>query len=98
METVKKQRGRKKGEKMEPKAMIIDPVLDPFQIKVEESSFTVVKNNEVQPWGYYTTLSNALRSVAKFKLGLDKNKTFTLDEYISRHENAVKEITNKILI
>ncbi len=86
-----KKRGRKKGTTERP--TIKDPLLSPFYIQIEESSFTVLKENDPVAYGYYVSLAVALERIVKFKMALGTEKNFSLSEYISQYIQS----TNKFL-
>lgn len=86
-----KKRGRKKGSIDRP--TIKDPLLHPFFIQIEESSFTVFKENDPVAFGYYVSLAVALERIVKFKLALGEEKNFSLSEYISQYIQS----TNKFI-
>jgi len=96
---VKKKRGRQKGqtfEPREPKAVIKDALLEPFYIKIDDKSFSVMKGTEILAWGYYTNLGSALRAITKFKMAEKTNTVFSLKEYISQHESILEKIVEKV--
>jgi hypothetical protein len=59
-------RGRAKGQ-VSKKCLISDPLLDKWEIHIDEGSHTfMVVNKETQMnEGYYTTVGHALKSIAK---------------------------------
>jgi len=89
-------RGRVKGSKREVRPQIVDEILEPFYIKIEDSSFSILKRGEVQPWGYYSHLGNALDKIAKFKLANSTVKSFSLQGYISQLEKLSNTIKSTI--
>lgn len=91
-------KGRLKGSKMEERPVIKDENLSPYFIKLEDKSFTVMKEGDVQPWGYYTSLEYALEKITLFKLANSKIKTFSLSEYIARLENSFNALKQTIKI
>lgn len=91
---VAKKRGRKAGPTSKP--LIKDPLLDPFYIQVEDGSFTVLKEGEAIAWGFYHSLSTALEKIAKFKLASNKEKIFSLTEYIQSYEKSIDKLLQTI--
>lgn len=83
---------------MQERPIIKDENLNPYYIKLEDSSFTVFKEGDNNPWGYYGKLEYALEKIALFKLANSKIKTFSLSEYITRLENSFNTLKQTIKI
>lgn len=88
--------GRKKGDAKT--VLIRDAVLEPFYINVQDKSFNVFKEGDANGYCYCTTLSNALDNIVKFQLALagEKDKTYSLSEYIEQYQKATQTISSKI--
>lgn len=91
-----KKRGRKAGEVYN--VTIKDKVLDPFYIKVDESCFAVFKINDPNGFAYCSNLSNALNKIVKLQLALpaQKDKQYSLAEFINQYTQATKTISQTI--
>ena len=93
-----KKRGRQKGQ-TNMLSMIKDPLLEPFQVKIEENQFVLVKNDakgKEEVYGYYSKLSYCLLKVAEIKT--PNQPTFTLSEYVERYKDVSNELLAKVTI
>ena len=50
-------RGRQKGQ-TKRMSLIVDPIIAPYQIQVEEDQFVLIDTEKDKPLGYYTKLQN----------------------------------------
>jgi hypothetical protein len=89
-------RGKQKGY-IKEKITIEDKALTPFYIVDEERQFILMKEGSITPFGYYTSLSNAIWSASK-EVNRIKNagKKFSLSEYINRYEEVNTQILKAI--
>ena len=53
-------RGRQKGQ-TKRMSKIIDPIIAPYEIQVEEDQFVLVDTSKDKPLGYYSDLANAIK-------------------------------------
>lgn len=90
------------------KATIKDPLIEPYEIDIEENQFILVKPTVTQSGkgagqilrtgvGYYTNLSSALLAVAKRKLS-DVQRVYTIREYMNEHKAMLDKFSQKITI
>lgn len=86
-------RGKQKGYKKDS-VKIDDKVLHPFYIISEDRQYTLMKENTLAAYGYYSSLANALQAASK-ELNKMKHtgKTVSLDEFITSYQ----KINNQIL-
>lgn len=94
--TEKKGRGRAKGQ-VSKKVIIADPLLGKYNISVDEGSncFIIVNTDTDMNEGYYTTVSHALKAIAKKQtvpVGFN-NTTMTLSEYLT----AIKSVEKRLM-
>lgn len=76
----------------ETNGMVIrDKMLHPYYINVEKGSYTVFKEGSPIHEGCFTQFPSAIRSIVQKKLNSQQG-VVTLNEYISRYENAVKQL------
>lgn len=83
---------------------IKDEILEPYEIWQDAYNFSVGipyinKNGDVNLTNasYFTSLSNALINVAKFKMA-DKDVVVNLKEYIEQYEVIKNDILNTIKV
>ena len=55
-------RGRQKGQ-TKRMSMIKDPVIDPYEIQVEEDQFVLIDTDKDKPLGYYSNLESAVKKM-----------------------------------
>jgi hypothetical protein len=91
-------RGKQKGYTKD-KVTIQDKSIAPFFIVDEERQFILMKEGTISPFGYYTSLANALHSASK-ELNRIKNagKAVSLTEYLSRYEEVNTQILKAIKV
>ncbi len=106
-EIKKKGRGRPKGSgsgknKGGNETVIIDPLLNPYKIYVDDNCYTIVDkdkpvtNSTIQiekPYGYYTSLGGALTKIIKMKMV--SNKTYSISEYIKEYKEMTESFRSK---
>jgi hypothetical protein len=91
---VKKQRGRQAGS-VKQSSRIEDPVLGNYYIDVCSNSFDVCKKGSIQPLGFFTTLSNALKAIAKEYIP-EMDKKMTIKEYIAHNQRILDKMNEFI--
>lgn len=71
--------------------------MNPYVIYVEESQYTVVEPTEKyeKVYGYFNTLASALHKITLL-LVLKGESTMTLEEYITKYNNTVQNLLNKV--
>jgi hypothetical protein len=89
MEIVKK-RGRQAGS-IKQSTRIEDPMLGNYFIDVTKDSFDVSKKGSQQPLGFFTTLSGALKFIAKEHIP-EMNKKLTIKEYIAENQKILDKM------
>lgn len=87
---VKKTRGRQAGS-VKQSSRIEDPVLGDYYIDVCINSFDVCKKGSIQPLGFYTSLSNALKAIAKEYIP-EMEKKMTIKEYIAHNQSILDKM------
>lgn len=73
---------------------IEDPLLGKYHIEVGDESYNVMEEGKKNPLGYYTSLTNALKKIAK--LGIEKKATYTIQEYINEYKNLIEQTKHLI--
>jgi hypothetical protein len=97
-----KKRGRPAGRPLGVKniTVIEDEMIFPYKIYIDEHCFNVVdaksKSHIEKSFGYFTSLSSALKKIVKMQL--TNNKTYTLPGFVNDFENKLKEFETKITI
>lgn len=82
------------------RTIISDPVLLPYKIIVTQNSHNVVDAVRPEgaiadnPYGYFTSLDNALLKIARLKT--TKNKTYSLKEYIDEYKNTINSLREAV--
>lgn len=82
------------------RTIISDPVLLPYKIIVTQNSHNVVDAVRAEgaiadnPYGYFTSLDNALLKIARLKT--TKNKTYSLKEYIDEYKNTINSLREAV--
>lgn len=89
-------RGKQKGYTKE-KVTIQDKTIAPFYVVDEDRQYVLMKEGSITPYGYYTSLANALRSAAR-ELNRTKNagKTVSLTEFMDRYEAINNQIIKAV--
>jgi hypothetical protein len=89
-------RGKQKGYKKE-KITIQDKAISPFYIVDEDRQFILMKEGTISPYGYYTSLGNALTSAAR-EINRSKNsdKKVSLSDYLTRYEEVNTQIIKAV--
>lgn len=93
MGEVKTGRGRQKGQ-TKNYTIIKDPLLSPYEIQVDESSFNLMKPNAkggLDNFGYFSSLEGAVRQVVRDEK-MPKGKILTLREYITEYRNETQKL------
>jgi hypothetical protein len=82
------------------RTIISDPILRPYKIIVTQNSHNVVDEIRAEgaiadnPYGYFTSLDNALLKIARLKT--TKNKTYSLKEYIDEYKNTINSLREAV--
>ncbi len=82
------------------RTVISDPVLLPYKIIVTQNSHNVVDAVRAEgaiadnPYGYFTSLDNALLKIARLKT--TKNKTYSLKEYINEYKDVINSLREAV--
>lgn len=86
-------RGKQKGFKKD-RVVIEDNSITPFYVVDEDRQYILMKKGSTIPFGYFTSLGNALQSVSR-ELHRNSNtqQKLNLSEYLKRYD----ELSNKIL-
>jgi hypothetical protein len=89
-------RGKQKGFKKE-KITIQDKAISPFYIVDEDRQYILMKEGTISPYGYYTSLGNALTSAAR-EINRLKNsdKKVSLSDYLNRYEEVNTQILKAV--
>ena len=87
-------RGRQKGQ-TKRMSKIIDPIIAPYEIQVEEDQYVLVDTSKDKPLGYYSNLSTAIRKISRLGLANQKEE-YTLAGYIESFNNIKNKLTNSI--
>jgi hypothetical protein len=89
-DVVVKKRGRQPGT-VKQSSRIEDPILGDYFIDVTKSSFDVSKKGSIQPLGYYTSLNNALKAIAKEYIP-EMDKKMTIKQYIAENQKILDKM------
>ena len=84
-------RGRQKGQ-TKRMSMIKDPVIDPYEIQVEEDQYVLVDTEKDKPLGYYSNLEQVIKKVSRMSLANQK-ENYTLTGFIESFNNIKNKIT-----
>ena len=87
-------RGRQKGQ-TKRMSKIIDPIIAPYEIQVEEDQYVLVDTSKDKPLGYYSNLSTAIRKISRLGLANQKEE-YTLAGFIESFNNIKNKLTNSI--
>ena len=87
-------RGRQKGQ-TKRMSKIIDPIIAPYEIQVEEDQYVLVDTSKDKPLGYYSNLSTAIRKISRLGLANQKEE-YTLAGFIESFNNIKDKLTNSI--
>ena len=84
-------RGRQKGQ-TKRMSMIKDPVIDPYEIQVEEDQYVLVDTEKDKPLGYYSNLEQVIKKVSRMSLANQK-EDYTLAGFIESFNNIKNKLT-----
>ena len=84
-------RGRQKGQ-TKRMSMIKDPVIDPYEIQVEEDQYVLVDTEKDKPLGYYSNLEQVIKKVSRMSLANQK-EDYTLAGFIESFNNIKDQLT-----
>lgn len=88
--------GRKKGFKKQS-IEIRDSYIEPYYIICEDRQYIKMQTGSTMPQGYYTSLSNVIRTIIKDQLLLKKaGSSFTLSQFIHEYEHLQSKILSRI--
>ena len=87
-------RGRQKGQ-TKRMSIIKDPIIDPYEIQVEEDQYVLIDTKKENPLGYYTNLSSAVDKISRLGLANQK-EIYTLAGFIESFNNIKNKLTNSI--
>ena len=91
-------KGKAKGFK---KSMVTlrDSVLGEYYVTQDDTQYTLMKEGNTIPLGYFSNLSSVLKRVSKLRL-VEKNtqQDLSIQEYLDSYSNISQEITNKFSI
>lgn len=88
----KKSFGRVKGQ-TKSQSIISDALLAPYEIQVDEYSFTVVDSNKPTNGfcGSFTNLSSAINKIVQFQVA-SKRETYSLSEFMTEYKETKNNI------
>ena len=84
-------RGRQKGQ-TKVMSKIKDPVIDPYEIYIEEDQFVLVDTSKDKPLSYHGSLETAIRKITRISLATAED-SYTLTGFIESYNN----IKNKLI-
>ena len=87
-------RGRQKGQ-TKRMSKIVDPIIAPYEIQVEEDQFVLVDTEKDKPLGYYSNLESAIRKVSRMSLA-NAREEYTLTGFIESYNNIKNKLTKTI--
>ena len=91
-------RGKQKGHQ---KAMltIMDEMLEPYYITLDESQYTLMTEGSTLPIGYYNNLGNTLQKIARLlTVKASNQEQVNLSEYLNRYDAISTKLNNTINI
>jgi len=88
----KKSFGRVKGQ-TKSQSIISDALLAPYEIQVDEYSFTVVDSNKPTNGfcGSFTNLSSAINKIVQFQVA-SRRETYSLSEFMTEYKETKNNI------
>jgi hypothetical protein len=88
----KKSFGRVKGQ-TKSQSIISDALLAPYEIQVDEYSFTVVDSNKPTNGfcGSFTNLSSAINKIVQFQVA-SRRETYSLNEFMTEYKETKNNI------
>ena len=89
-------RGRQKGQ-TKRMSVIKDPIIAPYEIKVEEHQYVLVDTEKDKPLSYHGSLDNAIKRISQIYLANSK-ESYTLTGFIESYKNIVEQLTLKFKI
>ena len=84
-------RGRQKGQ-TKRMSVIIDPLITPYEIQVEEDQYVLIDTDKDKPLGYYSDLEAAIKRVSRMSLANAKEE-YTLEGFIESFNNIKNKLT-----
>ena len=96
---------KERNESIDLTMWIRDDVIKPYEIKVDENCYYVMRvlkakesgNRVERPVGYFGNLVGALRRIANNKV-LSEESELTVEKYIDRVEQMFENLTEKVKI
>ena len=89
-------RGRQKGQ-TKIVSKIKDPVLDHYELWLEEDQIVLVDTNKDKALSYHGNLEHAVKKVSYLSV-VSKEKDYTLTGFIESYKNIVEQLTSKLKI
>jgi hypothetical protein len=90
---------KRKQSREDSQTKIQDESIAPYFIYFDGTTYTLVKeknNGGEDNIGYYTNLSNTLKSVTK--LLVNESKTLTITEFIKKYDEVMNKLSEKFEI
>ena len=88
-------KGKAKGFK---KSMLTlrDSVLGDYYVTQDDTQYTLMKDGNTIPLGYFSSLRGALSKVSKLRMVEENSEQeFTIQEYLNSYSDISEEIVNK---
>lgn len=88
-------KGKAKGFK---KSMLTlrDSVLGDYYVTQDDTQYTLMKDGNTIPLGYFSSLRGALSKVSKLRMVEENSEQeFTIQEYLNNYSDISEEIVNK---
>ncbi len=98
MSEEKKSFGRVKGQ-TKAQSIIADAALAPYEIQVDEYSYTVIDTTKTGNnfCGSFTSLSNAMDKIIRYQVA-NKRETYSLSEFLNNYTSVKDEIKNLVTV
>ncbi len=98
MSEEKKSFGRVKGQ-TKSQSIIADKLLAPYEIQVDEYSYTVIDSTKTGNnfCGSFTSLSNAMDKIIQYQIA-SKKQSYSLNEFINEYSDTKTQIKNALTL
>ena len=89
-------RGRQKGQ-TKTVSKIMDDVLGPYELWLEEDQVVLVDTNKNKPLSYHGSLESAVKKISYISM-VSKETDYTLTGFIESYRNIIEKLTSKFKI
>ena len=89
-------RGRQKGQ-TKIVSKIKDPVLEPYELWLEEDQIVLVDTNKDKALSYHGNLEHAVKKVSYLSV-VSQEEDYTLTGFIESYRNIIEQLTSKFKV